>query len=681
MRSMKLAAVCMLVAVGCSRPAAPVATGSVQSALTSTTCTNTTLPSWPTSWATMLCHGTPASDPVGDASPAIIDAVGTSSFPAVESAIDANFLYLRIRSNLSVGSSACTCTSCTNDKINDAHGWGFDFDTDGNPTTYEFQILMNGASNQSGRTLEFNQNLLQSGAVDNPSEKAETPACIYAGADADARVRVDKASDGSLLGGDCDYFISAAFPLSELAQRGYDMKAARLVWAGSSAQAQNLSGDIVCDNQGSPKLSTSEGDPMSMCFGGCCTSDADCTAGHPTTFTTLSAALTATATTASVVSTTGYPTSGVLLVDSENIAYSGVTATSFTGLTRGALGTTAAAHASGATASDYFGNKFCNTSTGTCGCSISPDSCPSGEFCDPNTKSCRKDCTSAAPQGGSCSTTGDMTLCCDDGNSCTTNACVSGKCVYTATGNGSKCEDYNSCTGAGATETATCSNGVCGALVVGCTDDGLGCTSDVCESYDGTCVHPLKSAGTVCRAASGSCDVAETCNGTSTACPADAKQPDNSPCSDGNACTSGETCKAGVCGSPTSTVSCNNPPACKSSVGASCDPSTGACSYPTSIVGQSCASGAGGGCNCGTAVCDTTGNASPGICETANTCGNGLVEAGEGCDDGNSVAGDGCDASCKIEDGRACSANSAGVTGDASCASGVCDAVGNAAPG
>ena len=37
MRSMKLAAVCMLVAVGCSRPAAPVATGSVQSALTSTT--------------------------------------------------------------------------------------------------------------------------------------------------------------------------------------------------------------------------------------------------------------------------------------------------------------------------------------------------------------------------------------------------------------------------------------------------------------------------------------------------------------------------------------------------------------------------------------------------------------------------------------------------------------------
>jgi hypothetical protein len=46
-----------------------------------------------------------------------------------------------------------------------------------------------------------------------------------------------------------------------------------------------------------------------------------------------------------VVSTTGWPTSGIFSVDEEIIAYTGVTATSFTGCTRGQDGTTDAAHA------------------------------------------------------------------------------------------------------------------------------------------------------------------------------------------------------------------------------------------------------------------------------------------------------------------------------------------------
>jgi len=74
----------------------------------------------------------------------------------------------------------------------------------------------------------------------------------------------------------------------------------------------------------------------------------------PTTATTLSAAVLATDTTIPVASTAGYPPSGTLLIGSEAMTYTGTTGTSFTGVTRGVLGTTAAAHSSGATVRNYL---------------------------------------------------------------------------------------------------------------------------------------------------------------------------------------------------------------------------------------------------------------------------------------------------------------------------------------
>src|SRR5207244_6180816 len=46
-----------------------------------------------------------------------------------------------------------------------------------------------------------------------------------------------------------------------------------------------------------------------------------------------------------------------------------------------------------------------------------------------------------------------------------------------------------------------------------CTDDGDPCTTDVCSGTSATCTHPAGNAGTVCRAATNECDVAETCPG------------------------------------------------------------------------------------------------------------------------------------------------------------------------
>jgi hypothetical protein len=63
----------------------------------------------------------------------------------------------------------------------------------------------------------------------------------------------------------------------------------------------------------------------------------------------LTSPLAATGVTAAVDSTAGFASSGSLSIDSEQLSYTGITVTSFTGLTRGVNGTTPAAHASTAT--------------------------------------------------------------------------------------------------------------------------------------------------------------------------------------------------------------------------------------------------------------------------------------------------------------------------------------------
>lgn len=75
----------------------------------------------------------------------------------------------------------------------------------------------------------------------------------------------------------------------------------------------------------------------------------------PSTLTTLSDnPLTSGATTVNVASTTGYPLAGTLHIDVEAMIYTGTTATSFTGVTRGALGTTAASHTQNSTINNYL---------------------------------------------------------------------------------------------------------------------------------------------------------------------------------------------------------------------------------------------------------------------------------------------------------------------------------------
>jgi hypothetical protein len=77
---------------------------------------------------------------------------------------------------------------------------------------------------------------------------------------------------------------------------------------------------------------------------------------HQDGVTTLSSNISNVSTTPiSVASTESFPASGWILIESEIISYSGKTATTFTGITRGVLGTTNVAHTAGAAISEVQG--------------------------------------------------------------------------------------------------------------------------------------------------------------------------------------------------------------------------------------------------------------------------------------------------------------------------------------
>jgi len=121
-----------------------------------------------------------------------------------------------------------------------------------------------------------------------------------------------------------------------------------------------------------------------------------------------------------------------------------------------------------------------------------------------------------------------------------------------------------------------CCDTTCGS---GVTTDCQACSVAAGAAVNGTC-GPVRS-GTVCRAAAGGCDVAETCNGTSITCPADVGAIEGSSCDDGLVCNGVSTCKMGVCtagmtlscddGDPCTVDTCAEPTGCVHTPGTCAD--------------------------------------------------------------------------------------------------------------
>jgi hypothetical protein len=144
-------------------------------------------------------------------------------------------------------------------------------------------------------------------------------------------------------------------------------------------------------------------------------------------------------------------------------------------------------------------------------CCGDPDPC-CGVNCDDGDP-----CTTDACVGGNCQ---HVNINCDDGDPCTIDACVDGGCQHTLR----TCDDGNPCTD------DDCVAGDCQNIPKNC-DDGDPCTDDGC--VNGICQNQPKN-----------CDDGDPC--TIDYCEGGVCHNDPKPCDDGNPCTT-ESCEGGNC--------------------------------------------------------------------------------------------------------------------------------------
>ncbi len=206
---------------------------------------------------------------------------------------------------------------------------------------------------------------------------------------------------------------------------------------------------------------------------------------------------------------------------------------------------------------------------------------------------------------------------CDDGIVCTTDICNSdGTCKHLP-GSGDPCDDGDICTGKD-----LCVAGICtGTAGTGC-DDGNPCTADTCDKISG-CQH--KNQDGPCGDDGNSCTLDQCASGT---CDHPA-MPSASPCTDdGNPCTT-DTCDGKTCTHPVAAVASPCPDDGDGCTADLCD-GKGNCSH--AIKPGFCAIGA---------QCVQAGTAKPGdacqICDPAVNPKAWTSAEGAPCDDG-----DGC---------------------------------------
>jgi len=231
---------------------------------------------------------------------------------------------------------------------------------------------------------------------------------------------------------------------------------------------------------------------------------------------------------------------------------------------------------------------------------------------------------------GACTSNAD----CDDSNPCTTDSCntSSGNCQHNPA-NGLSCSDGNVCNGNEVCQGSSCRVGTNAAegTVCGSADSSDCNAQDTCNG-SGTCVDRFKAAGVQCRAASGQCDVAETCTGSSAACPADGFA------SAAKTCTGSS--QGGVCDDDTADHCSGSSNACIDgfkSATVTCRDAAGACDVAETCSGSSGACPADAFANA-TVTC--TGTSQGGLCDndaadhcsgTANTCVDSFKAAGATC--------------------------------------------------
>jgi hypothetical protein len=326
---------------------------------------------------------------------------------------------------------------------------------------------------------------------------------------------------------------------------------------------------------------------------------------------------------------------------------------------------------------DVLANVVCRPAGGDAACDpaelCSNGTCPGNVLASAGT-SCSDDnaCTSGDVCNGNGGCVGGSPVVCQAPNGCQVAGChPSTGCYTTNAANGTSCSDGNACTVGD-----SCQNGVCQAgSPVSCTSSDP-CAVPSCNPVTGQCMFSPAPAGILCRSATGACDVAEVCNGTSTSCPPDGFRPSGYECrASGGPCDVAEVC-SGTSASCSGDGKRASGTVCGTGNGASCIQDY-VCDGATNGCTQARPSPAGTVCRGASDVCDVAE-----VCNgTVASCpADGVLAAGTPCRaaarqcDAAEVCTGGskaCPADGNVGNGTACNDGNGCTSGD-QCVNGVC---------
>lgn len=193
-------------------------------------------------WVPLSCRDHLMTDPYRDESGATDerDLVGDLAEPVGYRAVDLDFAYFRIRLD--------------QDPMPDGNlrpfAWGVLLDRDGDLTTYDVMLLVNGITNE----VELYRNTVTT-TFDTPTDPPdEPPVAVWP---LGSTVRSVPAT-GSSQGGDPDTFLELAVPFDELLALDIGPFTPIVVWLATSSTASSLNGDFACHDaatEGDPSLS------------------------------------------------------------------------------------------------------------------------------------------------------------------------------------------------------------------------------------------------------------------------------------------------------------------------------------------------------------------------------------------------------------------------------------------
>lgn len=207
------------------------------------------------------CAGAGAFDPLSDESGANThrDIVGDDTYSAFLAYDDGTHFFLRQRVD----------ADPTQGGSFKAFGWGWEFDTDGDYSSYEIVVMVNGIANE----LAVEINTVQ-GNVGDPGDSpdaAGNPVALY---DLSAATYAWATMADSSFGGTQDWFVTAAVPKADLdaaalavmdavdgmgqplVPNAGPLEGLALLWTGTSNNGSVLSGDLACHDAttGAPLL-------------------------------------------------------------------------------------------------------------------------------------------------------------------------------------------------------------------------------------------------------------------------------------------------------------------------------------------------------------------------------------------------------------------------------------------